>query len=721
MFAKIRYGMVLSVLAGLGLAFWAGRASRPGNAADLSTGGRLAQRAERLDARKSGPGGGGQSATSALHLRDIFKNNGGNRQLGVALADAALAKMNGQQLTQLVHNLATAQATTPGYSYSLEISAACARWAEVDPDAALLFALSTKQTSFRNASICSIIAGIAKYDPALARAKLATIDDPSLRRSAQSGMLSALMVASPDEWIVAIKADPALGRQYSMGSMAGEWAMDDPAMAAKRVMQLPTEMQRGGVAAIAKVWAGKDSAAATTWAQSLTDPQQRNQALAAIAGGIAAQDPDAALASLASLTPAARRAGLTSVFSTMADLDFDAALAKASALTDPADRKTALAMLAGAGNSYGYNGNYGSYDSYVGGYSSRSSEQLSAVLATLPTGSLRNNALNQLGSQLAVCSREEAAAILADYPQQEREKLQSSMLQQLSYSDPARALEIYQSLPPGNVESYNLASIYSNLATKDPEAVLKLLADKPPKEQAQGVGYAFAQLARNDPEAATRRLDEYPAGPVRDAALGQLTGAWAQDDPAAAKAWVTTLAGAEQVRALNSLIPALAGSDPKGAADILGRLLATTPKDADGNLSSATSNLVSTWARDDPTAAGSWTTTLPDGNMKTQAISNLAATWAQEDFAATGKWIDSMPDGQARDSGVSSMVSVTTRRDPATAFAWAATIGDNQNRVNMLSNVVQQWKESDPDKARAAVQRADLTSDERDRLLKRFK
>ena len=705
---------MLSVLAGLGVAFWAGRASGPGNKASSTESERLGPRAAaHLGARKPGrsaePGSGGQAVTSAQQLRGLFRNSGGDWQAGGVAADAALAKMNGPQLSQLVHSLATAQATTPGYSYSREINAACARWAEVDPDVALRFVLSNKQASFRGAAIGSIMAGIAKNDPALARAKLAAIDDPALRRSAQASVLSALAVASPDDWVAAIKADPSLARQYGGSSLfAAEWAMDDPVAAAKRVMQLPADMQKNGVVAIAKVWAGKDSAAATAWAQSLTDPQQRNQALAAIAGGVAAQDPDAALASLASLTPAARRAGLAAVFGTLADLDFDTALAKATALTDPADRKAALALLAGGGNG----------DTYY--YGSRSPEQLNAVLATLPSGSLRSNALNQLGNQLAACSREEAATILAAYPPKDREKLQTCMMQQIAYSDPARALEIYQTLPPGHNEGYAY-NIYSNLARQDPEAVLQLLADKPPKEQAQGVGYAFAQLARNDPEAATRRLDDYPAGPVRDAALRQLTSAWAQDDPAAAKAWVATLTGIEQAHAFNALMPALAGTDPTGAADMLGRLLATAPKDQDGNLSNAASNLVGTWGRDDPAAAGQWTATLPDGNMKNNAVSSLASNWAREDFAAAGQWIDTMPDGKARDSGVSSMVYATTDRDPATAFAWAATIGDDSRRASLLSNVVGQWQDSDPAKARAAVNQADLTSDERARLLKQIK
>lgn len=708
-------GTMLAVVAGLAVAFWAGRASRPGNAADLTESGRLGQRAaERHPLRSPGPGGGGAAAGNVQQFHEIFKKSGGYWQTGSGAAETALAKMNGTQISQLVHNLAAAQAATPGYSYGREISAACARWAEVDPDAALQFAMSNKQSSFRANAVGSIIGAIARNDPALARAKLAAIDDPSLRRSTQASIMQVLSVSSPDEWVAAVKADPSLARMYGgmfggSGSFATEWALDDPAAAAKRVMQLPADMQKNGLAAIAKVWAGKDSAAATAWAQTLADPQQRNQALAAIAGGIAAQDPDAALASLASLTPAARRSGFASVFATMADLDFDAALAKASALTDPADRRAALSLLAGGGNG-------------AGEYISRNPEQLMAVLATLPSGSLRNNALNQLGSQLAQCSREEAAGILAGCPPKDREKIQLHMLQQLSYMDPTRALEIYQSLPPGKSDPYGSSySIYSNLARQDPEAVLKLVVDKPPQDQAQAVGQAFAQLAHNDPAGAIRRLDEYPAGAVRDSAMAQLSSAWAQDDPAAAKAWVATLTAPEQARAINSLIQGMAGTDPKGAADMLGRLQATAPKDSEGNLESAASQLVYTWVRDDPEAAGTWTVALPDGNMKDNAIANLVSSWAHEDFDAAGKWLDTLPDGPARDRGVSHMVDTSLNRDPATAFAWAATIGDPSDRVNSLANVVRQWQGSDPAKARAAVNQADLTSDERSRLLKQIK
>jgi len=131
--ATIPYRWILSVLAGVGCAFWAGRVSVPGVTAGLTENGRPDARAAGRNAgQKAAPGGGGQAVTSAQQLRAIFKNSGGNWQAGGTAADAALAKMNGSQLSQLVHDLATTQAATPGYSFGREINAACARWAELD-------------------------------------------------------------------------------------------------------------------------------------------------------------------------------------------------------------------------------------------------------------------------------------------------------------------------------------------------------------------------------------------------------------------------------------------------------------------------------------------------------------------------------------------------------------------------------------------------------------
>lgn len=606
------------------LVFWAGRATSPKNsAADDEPAPRRTRSLERSNpresTRKSGPGAGDQEITSAMQLREVFKSSGGNYQLGAAQADLALSKMNAAELSRLVQDLAVAQAENPGYGFTLEISTACSRWAEVDPDAALRFVLSAKQASFRTAALGSLFAGMAKNDPALARSKLAEIEDPSLRRSIQASLLPGLAVASPDDWVAIMKSDATLNRYYAIGSVASEWAIDDPAKAAERLAKLPVGMQAGGVASIAKVWAGKDGPAALAWAQSLTDPNQKKLALAAVAGGLAAKDPVAALASLQFMDPKSRNSGLASVFGTLADLDFDSALERASSLSDPVDREIALKVISGGGNDFDGE----PFTTY--NYFSRSAEQLNKLLAKIPSGENRQRALNQLGDQLSYGSMEEAESILNSYSLEERQQLQRGMLDKLGEDDPRRALEVLRSLPSGQIGSDIEREILGNLARMDPDAALSAsLASTSSDARSAGVSDVFAQLAQTDPESASRRLASLKAGsPEHGIALTSLTSQWASQDPEAARDWVAGLKGVEQSRAFDALVPAMADSNPKLAAETLGTYLNSSPVEVSDELNSAAATIVSRWSRIDPQAAEAFVESLPAGKARDYALSQM--------------------------------------------------------------------------------------------------
>ncbi len=602
------------------LVFWAGRATAPGRSSAEETAPRrtrsLERSASRESARKSGPGAGDQAITSAMQLRDFFKNSGGDNRMGMARADAALAKMNAAELSRLVQDLAAAQAGNPGYSFMLEIDTACSRWAEVDPDAALRFVLSAKQASFRSAALGSLFAGMAKNDPALARAKLAEIEDPSLRRSAQASLLSALAVASPDDWVAVVRADPSLGNEHSLGSIASEWAIDDPARAAERLAKLPASIQASGVASIAKVWAGKDGPAALAWAQSLTDPNQKKLALAAVAGGLAAKDQEAALASLQSLDPKTRRTGLASVFETLVDLDFDSALERASALSDPDERTAALNIVSGGDGE-------DPFASYVA--RSRTADQLTKLIAKVPSGPAREGLLYQLGNQLGSSKGGEVESMLAGYPPEDRQTLQKGILRRLSEEDPSRALEFSQSLPSGQVDPYTERQILGNLAQKDPDAALRAaLASTSEEARTKGVSHVFEQLAQSDPESASRRLTSLPAGSAeREGALTSLTSQWASQDPEAARDWVAGLKGVDQSRAIDALVPAMADSNPKLAAETLGTYLNSSPVEVSDALSSAAATIVSRWSQINPQATEAFVESLPAGKARDSAVSQM--------------------------------------------------------------------------------------------------
>lgn len=695
----------------LTLAFWAGRASTPAD----STGKTQPEKRPTRSADRSSssatrtpkvvlPGAGGEAITTALQLRDFYKHSGGNYESGTAMASAALSKMNADELAVLVADLADAQASTPGYAYTLEISTACSRWAAIDPDAALRFVLSAKQASFRNAAITSLLAGIAVDNPELAQAKLASIRDPQLRASARTGLCNALATSQPDAWLAMIKDDPSLARNVSLTGIVGEWAIDDPEAAAKRIAQLPSSVRGDGISSLAKIWASKDSNAALAWANSLTDGSQRNKALGAIAGGMAAHDPDGALATLEGMSAAARRTGLASIFQTLADQDFGSAIDRANSLSDPTDQRNAILMLIGRSSSGDY-------------YYGRDAGQIASVIAKLPAGMLREQALDQLGSRLASASREECETILQGYSEAERQKVEKNMVQSMSYYDPTRALEIYDSLPTGKADSYAIQSIFSSLASKDPEAAIKLaLSRKNPAEQTRAVSIALAHMTASNPESAQRQFAALPAGPTRDAALQSMASSWGSSDADAAQQWASSLPAEERTKATLTLIPSMARNDPEAAASAITPFLSDSSKNPD--ISNAVSQISSKWAAQDPTAATKWAATLPEGNVKDSTLQSIAYSWCNQDPDGAGKWIDSMPDGKTRDNAVQAMISNTQQNDPATAYRWAESINDDSQRYSAINNVISNWSGSDPAAAKAAALKADLTQEQRDGLLK---
>lgn len=71
--------------------------------------------------------------------------------------------------------------------------------------------------------------------------------------------------------------------------------------------------------------------------------------------------------------------------------------------------------------------------------------------------------------------------------------------------------------------------------------------------------------------------------------------------------------------------------------------------------------------------------------------------------------------------GLLDLVDPSSSFDPAAAFDWAVTISDDSTRYSAVQNTLNQWKSTDPDAARQAVAAANLTQEQRERLLRQLK
>lgn len=62
------------------------------------------------------------------------------------------------------------------------------------------------------------------------------------------------------------------------------------------------------------------------------------------------------------------------------------------------------------------------------------------------------------------------------------------------------------------------------------------------------------------------------------------------------------------------------------------------------SLTQAACNLATSWAKEDPAAAGKWISSLPEGEERLWAAKNLSSLWAEEDPSAAKEWIHRQPE-----------------------------------------------------------------------------
>lgn len=170
---------------------------------------------------------------------------------------------------------------------------------------------------------------------------------------------------------------------------------------------------------------------------------------------------------------------------------------------------------------------------------------------------------------------------------------------------------------------------------------------------------------------------------------------WTNTAPDEALAWATALPpGKVRDQLTIQSISNLAATDPQRTVTLFET---NTSVEAQPN---AASNLLSVWARDDPTAAATWASKLSGENFLQSGLGSIAHSWAEQDPVAAAHWLEREPAGKARDSAECAFASQAASSDPEGALAWVATIGDDSLRRNQAENLARNWLREDPDAAR---------------------
>jgi hypothetical protein len=271
------------------------------------------------------------------------------------------------------------------------------------------------------------------------------------------------------------------------------WAEKDPEEAASHAVKLPPGFQRdAAIGAIAGVWTKTDLQSALRWAESLAD--------------------DLAVASSEWSSP------IAVIFSDWADEDPEAALHWLEGMPD-GSRKTSLLNRINSRVTY-----------QIGDplFAAR-------VVDMVPPGKPRNDAWGKLINWWSEADRTGAVAWVKTQPGDVQEATIPLLAKNISWDDPAGALELASSLSDKSKEKA-MEDVVSGWARNDPAAAAKWAQGQPPKaEYLKGIalGWIFKDLT-----GATEWVNTVEAGPVKDIVLNEVVKRVQSQNPQVALAWI---------------------------------------------------------------------------------------------------------------------------------------------------------------------------------------
>jgi hypothetical protein len=220
------------------------------------------------------------------------------------------------------------------------------------------------------------------------------------------------------------------------------------------------------------------------------------------------------------------------------------------------------------------------------------------------------------------------------------------------------------------------------LRTGDKRGATGFVASLPKSNdrQKQTVVLAHAYLAEG------REALQRWAESVRDDAPGrykqtvfqQAAIALAQDDPAAAVAWIANH---------------LDRSYSKGIARIIAGV----------------------WARRDAPAALTWVGALPPGRERDTALARAFDQWLAHDPRAAQVWLEERQTTEGWDAALAAMARAKADESPPAAIAWAQRIRDPLLRERSLVGAARTWLHADPRAAERWLSESELSEDARAR------
>jgi hypothetical protein len=298
-----------------------------------------------------------------------------------------------------------------------------------------------------------------------------------------------------------------------------------------------------------------------------------------------------------------------------------------------------------------------------------------------------------------------------------RSRLIRDLLGQLAETEPVAALELASQIESLRDSERARVAVLEVWGRKDPAAAIawanNALAGEPSRTRNSQLRAIYRGYAANNPAAAFQQAlaitdnDRLKNHLLEEVITVQTESGGLQ----AAMLAVDLVADPEMQNSLRrELVDEWAEFDPQAAA----AYVSTLGEDADSSIKSA---LVSRWAQSDPAAAAAWLSSLDvDDPAIARASSSIIREWTRYDLTASADWLNSLPASPELDRAVISYTFRAAEEDPETAMSWAESIEDDRRRTWMMERVAITWKEQNAETFKSYLDKSELSAEQREKL-----
>ena len=298
-----------------------------------------------------------------------------------------------------------------------------------------------------------------------------------------------------------------------------------------------------------------------------------------------------------------------------------------------------------------------------------------------------------------------------------RARLIRDLLGQLAETEPVAALELASQIESLRDSERARVAVLEVWGRKDPAAAIawanNALAGEPSRTRNSQLRAIYRGYAANNPAAAFQQAlaitdnDRLKNHLLEEVITVQTESGGLQ----AAMLAVDLVADPEMQNSLRrELVDEWAEFDPQAAA----AYVSTLGEDADSSIKSA---LVSRWAQSDPAAAAAWLSSLDvDDPAIARASSSIIREWTRYDLTASADWLNSLPASPELDRAVISYTFRAAEEDPETAMSWAESIEDDRRRTWMMERVAITWKEQNAETFKSYLDKSELSAEQREKL-----